>query len=108
MKKEREANLAARWAAMEAEIDRSLAMPSGEAEDAVNHPLHYTSDPSGVECIQVAEHRSFCVGNALKYLWRAGRKGDEITDLKKARWYLDREIERLEMGIERLEKGERR
>lgn len=75
--------------------------------DAVNHPAHYTSDPSGVECIQITEHRNFCVGNAIKYLWRAGLKpadaGDHVMndlkhlqDLKKARWYIDREIARLE------------
>jgi len=66
--------------------------------DSVNHPPHYTSHPSGVECIQVAEHMNFCRGNAVKYIWRAGEKGDEIEDLKKARWYLDREIERLSNG----------
>lgn len=63
--------------------------------DVVNHPEHYTSDPSGVECIQIVEHRSFNVGNAIKYLWRAGLKGAQIEDLKKARWYVDREIKRL-------------
>lgn len=64
--------------------------------DAVNHPQHYTSHPSGVECIQVTEHMGFCVGNAIKYLWRAGLKGSTVEDLKKARWYIDREIARLE------------
>jgi hypothetical protein len=64
--------------------------------DSVNHPAHYTSHPSGVECIQVTEHMNFCVGNAVKYLWRAGLKGDVVEDLKKARWYIDREIRRLE------------
>lgn len=63
--------------------------------DPVNHPKHYTSDPSGVECIDVVEHRTFNVGNAMKYLWRAGLKGDHVEDLKKARWYVDREIQRL-------------
>jgi uncharacterized protein DUF3310 len=62
--------------------------------DPVNHPLHYTSHPSGVECIQVTEHMNFCLGNAVKYLWRAGLKDDEIQDLEKAAWYLDREINR--------------
>lgn len=62
--------------------------------DFVNHPPHYTAHPSGVECIQIAEHLNFCLGNALKYIWRAGLKGDEIEDLKKAAWYLNREIER--------------
>lgn len=62
--------------------------------DPVNHPKHYTSHPSGVECIVVTEHMNFCLGNAMKYIWRAGGKDDALEDLKKARWYLDREIER--------------
>lgn len=64
--------------------------------DPVNHPAHYTEHPSGVECIQITEHLNFCVGNAIKYLWRAGLKGDAVEDLKKARWYIAREIKRLE------------
>lgn len=62
--------------------------------DQVNHPPHYTAHPSGVECIDVVEHMSFNVGNAIKYLWRADHKGAQIEDLRKARWYIDREIER--------------
>lgn len=62
--------------------------------DMVNHPPHYTSHPSGIECIQVTEHMSFCVGNAVKYLWRADIKGNAIEDLEKARFYIDREISR--------------
>ena len=42
--------------------------------DTVNHPKHYTSHPSGIECIQVTQHYDFCIGNAIKYLWRAGKK----------------------------------
>jgi hypothetical protein len=64
--------------------------------DPVEHPAHYTTHPSGVECITVTEHMSFLRGNAVKYLWRAGSKGDELEDLRKARWYLDREIANLE------------
>jgi hypothetical protein len=64
--------------------------------DSVNNPSHYTSHLSGVECITVTEHMNFCRGNAIKYIWRAGEKESEIEDLKKARWYLDREIARLE------------
>jgi hypothetical protein len=66
--------------------------------DPVNHPSHYTSHPSGIEAIEVCEHMNFCVGNAIKYLFRAGLKEgvDPIEDLKKARWYRDREIERRE------------
>lgn len=65
--------------------------------DPINHPPHYTSHPSGVECIQVTEHFPFCVGNAIKYLWRAGLKGDAIEDLRKAAWYVEREIQRREL-----------
>jgi hypothetical protein len=64
--------------------------------DNVNHPPHYTSHPSGVECIAITEHMGFCIGNAVKYLWRCGLKDDEIEDLKKARWYVDREIAKRE------------
>jgi len=63
--------------------------------DEVNHPPHYNSHPSGVECITVVEWMSFNLGNAIKYIWRAGQKGFVIQDLEKARWYVDREIERL-------------
>ena len=62
--------------------------------DKVNHPAHYTSHPSGVECIQITEHMGFCLGNAMKYIWRADLKADAIEDLRKARWYITREIER--------------
>lgn len=65
--------------------------------DAVNHPKHYNSHPAGIECIQVVEHFTFNVGNAVKYLWRAGLKTpNAIEDLKKAAWYINREIGRLE------------
>ena len=40
-------------------------------DDVVNSPSHYTSHPSGVECIAITEHMSFCLGNAVKYIWRA-------------------------------------
>ena len=61
----------------------------------VDHPPHYTSHPSGVEAIQITEHMNFCVGNAMKYLWRAGLKDNAIEDLQKAQWYINRELERL-------------
>jgi len=63
---------------------------------AINHPPHYTSHPSGVECIQITQHLNFCIGNAVKYLWRAGLKGEAVEDLKKAAWYISCEINRLE------------
>lgn len=62
--------------------------------DPVNHPKHYTAHPSGVECIQITEHMGFCLGNAVKYLWRADLKGNAIEDLQKAAFYINREIER--------------
>jgi len=64
--------------------------------DLVNHPPHYTAHPCGVECIVITEHMNFCLGNAVKYIWRAGLKKDALEDLRKARWYVDREIERIE------------
>ena len=64
--------------------------------EQVYSPKHYTAHPSGVECITITEHFSFNIGNAIKYLWRCGLKGDEIEDLKKARWYIDRELARRE------------
>lgn len=66
----------------------------GDHYDMVNHPPHYTAHPSGVECIQITEHMGFCLGNAMKYIWRADLKNDDIEDLKKAVWYIEREIAR--------------
>lgn len=63
--------------------------------DAINHPPHYTQHPSGIECLDVVEHFSFTLGNVIKYVWRADLKGG-VEDLKKARFYLDREIARRE------------
>ncbi len=72
-------------------------------QDNVNHPSHYTSDPSGIECIEITRHRDFNIGNAIKYLWRAGLKDDAampqkektIEDLRKAIWYIQDEINML-------------
>ena len=72
---------------------------SSNKPDAVSHPSHYTSHPSGVECITITKHMNFCRGNAVKYLWRAGQKGDsldkEIEDIAKAEEYCRTEKERL-------------
>lgn len=62
--------------------------------DPVNHPTHYVAHASGIECIQITEHMGFCLGNAVKYIWRADLKGNAIEDLEKAVWYLNREIAR--------------
>ena len=71
-----------------------------ESLDPINHPPHYTQHPSGVECITITEHYNFNVGNAIKYLWRAGLKDgtDAASDLRKAAWYVRREIERVAEG----------
>lgn len=66
-----------------------------ELLDLINHPPHYGGHPSGVECITITEHMNFNLGNAVKYIWRAGEKGDAIEDLRKAEWYVRREIKRL-------------
>lgn len=59
--------------------------------DNVNAPKHYCSHKSGVECIEIAEMLPFNLGNALKYLWRKGKKLDEVEDIKKAIFYLRRQ-----------------
>jgi hypothetical protein len=72
--------------------------PPAPKRSAVDHPAHYTQHPSGIECITVVEHMGFNLGNAVKYVWRADLKADAIEDLKKARWYIDREIQKRENG----------
>ena len=67
-----------------------------ELPDVIDHPVHYTKHPSGVECIQITEHMNFNLGNAVKYLWRADLKHENPQeDLKKALWYIQRELERV-------------
>lgn len=77
--------------------------------DVVNHPPHYTSGPNCecgrvIECITITRERGFSIGNAIKYLWRAGLKESanktgvekQVEDLRKAAWYINDEITRLE------------
>jgi len=72
--------------------------------EEVDHPRHYNLHPSGIECIDVIQWMTFNVGTAMKYQWRAGLKpgADNITDLRKAIWFLNQEIERLESGNKRI------
>lgn len=65
--------------------------------DPIN-PDHYRKHPSGIECIEVTRFMNFNKGNAVKYIWRAGEKGNEIQDLEKAVWYLQDEIALLKAG----------
>lgn len=73
-------------------------MAKAKKVDMINHPPHYTAHPSGVECIDIVEHMSFNAGTAVKYLWRAGLKtiSTSLEDHKKAQWYINREVARLE------------
>ena len=92
------------WVDLAKEISNAeltLAESKDESEDTsvptvdTINPRNYKSHPSGVECIQVIEHMTFNLGNVVKYIWRADLKNG-VEDLKKARWYLYREIARLE------------
>ena len=67
-----------------------------QTPDPVTHPLHYTSHPSGIECIQITEHMGFNLGNAVKYIWRCDLKADALEDLRKAVYYVEREIRKRE------------
>lgn len=86
------------------EMKPFITEDNGPKGDPVNHPKHYCSHPSGIECIAIARHYDFAIGNAIKYLWRHGLKHDEgkqdidkaIEDLEKAIWYIKDEITTLE------------
>lgn len=69
-----------------------MAKKSKLIGNPVSHPRHYTSHPSGIEAIEICQYMSFCLGNVMKYIWRADLKNNALEDLAKARWYLDREI----------------
>jgi hypothetical protein len=68
--------------------------------DAINHPEHYGGSESIYEAIKVIDawKLDFCLGNVIKYISRAGKKGSKLEDLRKAQWYLNHEIKRLEGG----------
>jgi hypothetical protein len=69
-------------------------------QDNINHPTHYTSHPSGIECIELTKHMDFCLGNALKYIFRCNHKGKKIEDLEKAKFYIDEEIKLERMRLQ--------
>ena len=70
----------------------------GQGSDSVNHPAHYNNHPSGIECIEITRWMNFNLGNVMKYIWREGKKDSSAQDLKKALWYLQDEIKRIEGG----------
>lgn len=81
----------------------SLEGASKSILETIEHPSHYTSHPSGIECIEIAKYYDFCIGSAIKYLWRAGLKSEEgkstkekeIEDLKKAITFIQFKIDTL-------------
>jgi hypothetical protein len=82
------------WRNWEFEPVPSLPPTDGKTFDVVDHPKHYNVHPSGVECIEIMERLGSNLGSAFKYIWRADEKHDApITDLKKALWYLRRELD---------------
>lgn len=72
---------------------------SKKKKETINHPTHYGGAENPYEAIKVIEDwgLGFCLGNTIKYISRAGKKGSALEDLKKALWYLDHEIQNLEM-----------
>lgn len=77
-------------------IAEDMLRDAAKEHHMIHKPKHYTSHPSGVECIDITKHMSFTLGNVIKYVWRADLKGDAIEDLRKAREYLDIEIAKRE------------
>lgn len=79
--------------------------PIDKVNEQVNHPKHYNSHPSGIECIDIVRHHNFNVGNVIKYLWRQGLKegNSDLQELKKASWYLNDEINRVFKTVETKE-----
>lgn len=67
--------------------------------DLINHPPHYTTHQSGIECIEITRHLSFNRGNAIKYLWRCGKKDSVNQELKKAIWYINDEIKNVFVDV---------
>lgn len=61
--------------------------------DAIHHPKHYTSDDCGVEAIKVTSLLPACISNAVKYVWRCGKKDEDLQELKKALWYVNYSID---------------
>lgn len=85
------------------EVNEAVDKVNQSQPDPVSHPPHYTSHPSGIECIQITEHMGFNLGNAVKYIWRSDLKNSAIEDLKKAAWYIQREIEKREKELKQKE-----
>ena len=81
------------------EVPYILQREEMSGDNVVEHPKHYTSHPSGIECIEITKHFNFCLGSAIKYIWRADSKGNDIQDLRKAKQFIEFEIKRREEGL---------
>ncbi len=85
----------------ETDLDKALAIIGYKVDDSVNHPSHYTDGK--IEVIDFIEDKKlgFCLGNAVKYISRAGKKDPtkEVEDLKKALWYIERRIKEIEEAL---------
>jgi len=90
---------------IEDEVKESI---KDESMEKVNHPKHYNEHPAGIECIDVIEEFGFNLGSVVKYVWRAGLKPGEndLDDLRKAEWYIKREIQRREKQLKENRDGQ--
>jgi len=84
------------------ECDCNNILSKMPMENKIDHPSHYTKHPSGIECIEIVKHMNFCCGNAIKYIWRADLKGNDIEDLQKAKKNIDFEIQRRKENEKKL------
>lgn len=91
-------HMAGEYIQMVKEAPLHIGYEDAVMNDSVNKPKHYTAHPSGIECIQITEHMGFNLGNAIKYIWRCDLKKDAVEDLKKAVWYINREIAKREQS----------
>ena len=89
-------HIAGEYIQMVKEAPLHIGYEDAVMNDSVNKPKHYTAHPSGIECIEITEHMGFNLGNAIKYIWRCNLKKDAVEDLKKAVWYINREISKRE------------
>lgn len=75
------------------DVDLNSTDDNNKQSDAINHPKHYTSDDCGVEAIEVTSLLPACISNAVKYVWRCGKKDEDLQELKKALWYINYSID---------------
>ena len=73
--------------------ERDVGVVTSNADDSVHHPKHYTSDDCGVEAIEITSLLPACISNAVKYVWRCGKKDEDLQELKKALWYINYSID---------------